>query len=116
MTVELQERTLAARHGRRNGSETSVMPRRAETLSWELSDAHVLILRPMKLRHPQQKSNLWGSVHSLRGIRMQRDHALEIAEILRHPAFKRAVETLDVEHERTIADIITLTEIPSPPF
>lgn len=47
---------------------------------------------------------------------MQRDHALEIAEILRHPAFKRAVETLDVEHERTIADIITLTEIPSPPF
>ena len=47
---------------------------------------------------------------------MQRDHTNEIAEILRDPAFKRAVETLDAEHERTVADIITLTEIPSPPF
>ena len=47
---------------------------------------------------------------------MQRDHTKEIAEILRDPAFKRAVETLDAEHERTVADIITLTEIPSPPF
>lgn len=47
---------------------------------------------------------------------MQRDHTAEIAEILRNPAFNRAVETLDVEHERLVADIITLTEIPSPPF
>lgn len=47
---------------------------------------------------------------------MQRDHTKEIAEILRAPAFKKAVETLDAEHERTVADIITLTEIPSPPF
>ncbi len=47
---------------------------------------------------------------------MQRDHTKEIAEILRDPAFKKAVETLDAEHERTVADIITLTEIPSPPF
>jgi tripeptide aminopeptidase len=47
---------------------------------------------------------------------MQRDHTKEIAEILRDPAFKRAVETLDAEHDRTVADIITLTEIPSPPF
>ncbi len=47
---------------------------------------------------------------------MQRDHTAEIAAILRDPAFKRAVKTLDAEHERTVADIITLTEIPSPPF
>ena len=47
---------------------------------------------------------------------MRRDHTSEIAEILRDPAFNRAVETLDVEHERLVADIITLTEIPSPPF
>ena len=47
---------------------------------------------------------------------MQRDHNAEIAAILRDPAFKRAVETLDTEHERLVADIITLTEIPSPPF
>lgn len=47
---------------------------------------------------------------------MQRDHSAEVAAVLRDPAFKRAVETLDAEHERTVADIITLTEIPSPPF
>jgi acetylornithine deacetylase/succinyl-diaminopimelate desuccinylase-like protein len=47
---------------------------------------------------------------------MRRDHTSEIAEILRDPAFNKAVETLDVEHERLVADIITLTEIPSPPF
>lgn len=47
---------------------------------------------------------------------MQADHANEVAEIIAHPAFKAAVETLDAEHDRTVADIITLTEIPSPPF
>ena len=47
---------------------------------------------------------------------MQRDHTAEITDILLHPAFKKAIETLDIEHERTVADIITLTEIPSPPF
>ncbi|MBS0241795.1 MAG: M20/M25/M40 family metallo-hydrolase [Proteobacteria bacterium] len=50
------------------------------------------------------------------GGQMQRNHAAEVAEILGHPAFKAAVRTLDAEHERTVADIITLTEIPSPPF
>lgn len=47
---------------------------------------------------------------------MPRDHAAEIAAIMAHPAFKTAVATLDAEHERMIADIITLTEIPAPPF
>ena len=47
---------------------------------------------------------------------MQRDHTAEITDILLHPAFRKAIETLDIEHERTVADIITLTEIPSPPF
>jgi tripeptide aminopeptidase len=47
---------------------------------------------------------------------VQRDHASEIAAITGHPAFKQAIEVLDAEHDRTVADIVTLTEIPSPPF
>lgn len=40
----------------------------------------------------------------------------EVARIVASPAFKTAVATLDAEHDRTVADIITLTEIPAPPF
>ncbi|WP_342363784.1 M20/M25/M40 family metallo-hydrolase [Terrarubrum flagellatum] len=47
---------------------------------------------------------------------MERDYASEIATITRHSAFQAAVEKLDADHDRTVADIITLTEIPSPPF
>jgi acetylornithine deacetylase/succinyl-diaminopimelate desuccinylase-like protein len=47
---------------------------------------------------------------------MSRDHAAEIAAIMAHPDFRAAVATLDAEHERTVADIVALTEIPAPPF
>ena len=47
---------------------------------------------------------------------MPHDHALEIARITGHPAFKAAIGKLDADHDRTVADIITLTEIPAPPF
>lgn len=40
----------------------------------------------------------------------------EVARIVASPAFKTAVATLDAEHDRTVADIIALTEIPAPPF
>lgn len=36
--------------------------------------------------------------------------------IVDSPAFKAAVAKLDADHERTVADIVTLTEIPAPPF
>ena len=39
-----------------------------------------------------------------------------VQKIVASPAFKTAVATLDREHDRTVADIITLTEIPAPPF
>jgi len=39
-----------------------------------------------------------------------------IAAILADPRFRAAVATLEREHDRTVEDIITLTEIPSPPF
>lgn len=40
----------------------------------------------------------------------------DVAKIVASPAFKTATATLDKDHERTVADIITLTEIPAPPF
>lgn len=39
-----------------------------------------------------------------------------IAKIRGQAAFKSAVATLDAEHDRIVADTITLTEIPAPPF
>jgi tripeptide aminopeptidase len=39
-----------------------------------------------------------------------------IAVLMASAAYRRAVETLDREHDRTVADIIALTQIPSPPF
>jgi tripeptide aminopeptidase len=40
----------------------------------------------------------------------------DVAKIIASPAFKTATATLDKDHDRTVADIITLTEIPAPPF
>lgn len=40
----------------------------------------------------------------------------DVARIVASPAFKGAVQTLSDEHDRTVADIITLTQIPAPPF
>jgi len=39
-----------------------------------------------------------------------------IASIRADAAYQRACEVMRAEHERTVADIITLTEIPAPPF
>ena len=39
-----------------------------------------------------------------------------IAAILDNAAFRDAVAVLEREHDRTVEDIVTLTEIPSPPF
>lgn len=39
-----------------------------------------------------------------------------VQAIVASPAFKTAVATLDREHDRTVADIVALTEIPAPPF
>ncbi len=39
-----------------------------------------------------------------------------VAKLVASPAFKTAAKTLADQHDRTVADIITLTEIPAPPF
>ncbi|RAK63791.1 peptidase M20 [Phenylobacterium kunshanense] len=39
-----------------------------------------------------------------------------VAQIRKSAGFKAAVATLDREHDRIVADTITLTEIPAPPF
>lgn len=41
---------------------------------------------------------------------------MDVAQIMASPAYRKIVEVLDAEHERTVADIVTLTEIPAPPF
>lgn len=40
----------------------------------------------------------------------------QAADLVASPAFKAAVAKLDADHDRTVADIVTLTEIPAPPF
>lgn len=39
-----------------------------------------------------------------------------VDRIVASPAFKAAIATLDKEHDRTVGDIVTLTEIAAPPF
>jgi tripeptide aminopeptidase len=39
-----------------------------------------------------------------------------VQAIVQSPAFKAAVATMDRDHDRMVADIVTLTEIPAPPF
>ncbi|MDP3635747.1 M20/M25/M40 family metallo-hydrolase [Phenylobacterium sp.] len=42
--------------------------------------------------------------------------ASSAADLVASPAFKAAVAKLDADHDQTVADIVTLTEIPAPPF
>jgi len=39
-----------------------------------------------------------------------------VAKMVASPAFKAAAAKLDADFDRTVADIVTLTEIPAPPF
>jgi len=39
-----------------------------------------------------------------------------VQKIVQSPAFKAAAATLDRDHDRMVQDIVTLTEIPAPPF
>jgi tripeptide aminopeptidase len=47
---------------------------------------------------------------------MPPDASAAIAAILADPRFAAATAVLDREHDRTVEDIVTLTEIPAPPF
>lgn len=44
------------------------------------------------------------------------DPAKGVAKLVASPAFKAATAKLDADYDRTVADIVTLTEIPAPPF
>lgn len=44
------------------------------------------------------------------------DHAGTVRKLVGSPAFRKAAEKLDADFDRTIADVITLTQIPAPPF
>ncbi|TMJ12958.1 MAG: M20/M25/M40 family metallo-hydrolase [Alphaproteobacteria bacterium] len=42
--------------------------------------------------------------------------AADVKSVIASPAYKRAVASLDREHDRIVDEIVTLTEIPAPPF
>ena len=44
------------------------------------------------------------------------DYTKTVSKLVASPAFKAAVAKLDADFDRTVADIVTLTEIPAPPF
>jgi len=44
------------------------------------------------------------------------DPAKGVAKLVASPAFKKAAAKLDADYDRTVADIVALTEIPAPPF
>jgi hypothetical protein len=40
----------------------------------------------------------------------------DVARVRAHPKFAQAMAALDTDHDRLVQEIITLTEIPAPPF
>lgn len=42
--------------------------------------------------------------------------ATDVKQVIASPAYKKAIGVLDREHERIVQDVVTLTEIPAPPF
>ena len=39
-----------------------------------------------------------------------------VAKVRANPKFTQAIAAIDRDHDRLVADIVSLTEIPSPPF
>ncbi|OZA81292.1 MAG: peptidase M20, partial [Caulobacter sp. 39-67-4] len=60
------------------------------------------------LAAPALSSAAWAAPES--------DPAATVRKLVGSPAFKTAVARLDADFDRTVADIVTLTEIPAPPF
>jgi acetylornithine deacetylase/succinyl-diaminopimelate desuccinylase-like protein len=52
----------------------------------------------------------------LAGCAAQASAATDVAKVIASPAYKKAVSVLDSQHDRIVNDIVTLTEIPAPPF
>jgi acetylornithine deacetylase/succinyl-diaminopimelate desuccinylase-like protein len=52
----------------------------------------------------------------LAGCAAQASAATDVAKVIASPAYKKAVSVLDNQHDTIVKDIVTLTEIPAPPF
>ena len=52
----------------------------------------------------------------LAGCAVQASAASDVGTVIASPAYKKAVSVLDSQHDRIVQDIVTLTEIPAPPF
>ncbi len=61
-------------------------------------------------------SRLLVLVLSLVFVTPQPNYDAEVARVANLPKFKTAMDAIDRDHERLVSEIITLTEIPAPPF
>ena len=50
------------------------------------------------------------------GVRAQQTPDAAVAQVRAHPKFKSAMAAIDSDHDRLVREIVTLTEIPAPPF
>src|SRR5688572_24156884 len=50
------------------------------------------------------------------GVQAPSTYEARVRRVLDHPKLEVAMETVDRQHDRLVADIVALTEIPAPPF
>ncbi|HSF99530.1 MAG TPA: M20/M25/M40 family metallo-hydrolase, partial [Vicinamibacterales bacterium] len=62
------------------------------------------------------RSALLATLVLLSSPALQAQAEADVARVRAHPKFAAALAALDADHERLVNDIITLTEIPAPPF
>jgi acetylornithine deacetylase/succinyl-diaminopimelate desuccinylase-like protein len=53
---------------------------------------------------------------SLAPVQAQNAADADVARVRAHPTFAQAMAALDADHDRLVREIVTLTEIPAPPF
>jgi tripeptide aminopeptidase len=81
-------------------------------LSLAIKDSPRMLARPRPILAAALAVGLMGAAPAPKADAVDRS----VQAIVQSAAFKTAVATLDREHDRTVADIVTLTEIPAPPF
>lgn len=75
----------------------------------------ILNFPPVRRRAPLLVAGIWALV-STGLIAQPSAHDATVARVRASEGFKKALAVLDRDHDRLIAEIIALTEIPAPPF
>src|ERR1700739_1008802 len=116
-TVQCSSATTSSATTRPGSAVVTVMPRNCGNPS-DVSSAIASILVPppaLGILPPAARSSK-SVAASGRGGSMNDHAAGEIRHIIDTPAFQSACATLRAEHERTVQDIITLTQVEAPSF